>query len=50
MTNKYDNKHPINTVLSVDPAKKSFDFQMNYDLGKTLSIVFMGTHTFIISN
>lgn len=34
LTNKYDDKRPLNTILSFDPSKRSVDFQMNYDLGK----------------
>ncbi|XP_052255844.1 uncharacterized protein LOC127861416 isoform X2 [Dreissena polymorpha] len=32
LTNQYDNKRPLNTVVSFDLEKRSVDFQMNYDL------------------
>ena len=36
LENKYDNRRPLNTVFTLDPTKKSVDFQMNYDLGRCL--------------
>lgn len=33
LSNKYDAKHPLNTLFSFDTTKRSADFQMNYDLG-----------------
>ncbi|WAR23164.1 APLP-like protein [Mya arenaria] len=32
LVNKYDNKKPLNTIVSFDSVKRSIDFQMNYDL------------------
>ena len=37
LENKYDNRRPLNTVFTLDPTKRSLDFQMNYDLGESYS-------------
>jgi len=34
LRNVYDQKQPLNTVLRVDPSKRSVDFTMNYDQGE----------------
>ena len=34
LVNKYDSKTPLNTVLVLDPSRRSFDFSINYDLGE----------------
>ena len=34
LENKYNNRRPLNTVFTLDPTKRSVDFQMNYDLGE----------------
>ena len=34
LENKYDNKRPLYTILSINPIRRTIDFQMNYDIGE----------------
>ena len=47
-TNRYDNNRPLNTIISLDPSKRSFDFQINYDLGKYKKTLYFCTYCILL--
>ena len=38
--NSYDNKAPLSTNLSFDTDRRLINFETNYDLGKTINMLF----------